>query len=102
MAAHAAASHIQAGTSRETPAVPQNRGSRGHHAAFADTAAAARRAADASDTRPRHIAIGMLNDVWFGDLVKVLSWDGQGLCLFAKRLEKGRFTWPQAKDGTVS
>ena len=37
-----------------------------------------------------------------GDLVKVLSWDGQGLCLFAKRLEKGRFVWPQAKDGAVS
>jgi transposase len=37
-----------------------------------------------------------------GDLVKVLSWDGQGLCLFAKRLEKGRFIWPQAKDGAVS
>ena len=36
------------------------------------------------------------------DLVKVLSWDGQGLCLFAKRLEKGRFVWPQAKDGAVS
>ena len=36
-----------------------------------------------------------------GDLVKVLCWDGQGMCLFAKRLEKGRFVWPQAKDGTV-
>jgi transposase len=36
-----------------------------------------------------------------GDLIKVLWWDGQGLCLFAKRLEKGRFVWPQAKDGTV-
>jgi transposase len=37
-----------------------------------------------------------------GDLVKVLSWDGQGLCLYAKRMEKGRFVWPQAKDGVVS
>lgn len=37
-----------------------------------------------------------------GDLLKVLCWDGQGLCLFSKRLEKGWFVWPQAKDGTVS
>ena len=37
-----------------------------------------------------------------GDLLKILSWDGQGLCLYAKRIEKGRFVWPQAKDGTVS
>jgi transposase len=36
-----------------------------------------------------------------GDLIKALWWDGQGLCLFAKRLEKGRFVWPQAKDGVV-
>jgi transposase len=31
----------------------------------------------------------------------VLWWDGQGLCLFAKRLERGRFLWPQANDGSV-
>ena len=37
-----------------------------------------------------------------GDLVKVLWWDGQGLVLYAKRLERGRFTWPQARDGAVS
>lgn len=37
-----------------------------------------------------------------GDLMKVLSWDGQGLCLYAKRMEKGRFVWPQAKQGAVS
>ena len=37
-----------------------------------------------------------------GDLVKVLAWDGQGMCLFCKRLEKGRFVWPQAQDGAVS
>lgn len=37
-----------------------------------------------------------------GDLVKVLWWDGDGLCLFAKRLERGRFVWPQADQGVVS
>jgi transposase len=37
-----------------------------------------------------------------GDMIKLLWFDGDGLCLFAKRLERGRFVWPQAKDGTVS
>jgi len=37
-----------------------------------------------------------------GDLVKLLWFDGDGLCLFAKRLERGRFVWPQAESGTVS
>ena len=37
-----------------------------------------------------------------GDMIKLLWFDGDGLCLFAKRLERGRFIWPQAKDGTVS
>jgi transposase len=36
-----------------------------------------------------------------GDRVKILWWDGEGLCLFAKRLERGRFVWPRATDGTV-
>lgn len=37
-----------------------------------------------------------------GDTIKVLWFDGDGLCLFAKRLERGRFIWPQAAGGTVS
>ncbi len=36
-----------------------------------------------------------------GDLIKLLWWDGDGLCLFAKRLERGRFVWPQAEQGVV-
>ena len=29
-----------------------------------------------------------------GDLIKVIWHDGQGQCLFSKRLERGRFIWP--------
>lgn len=37
-----------------------------------------------------------------GDMIKLLWWSDDGLCLLAKRLERGRFIWPQAVDGTVS
>lgn len=37
-----------------------------------------------------------------GDMVKLLWFDGDGLCLLAKRLERGRFVWPQATSGSVS
>jgi Transposase/IS66 Orf2 like protein len=33
-----------------------------------------------------------------GDLLKVIWHDGQGACLFAKRLERGRFLWPSVAE----
>jgi transposase len=58
------------------------------------------------------VKVGLARDPLGGDLYlfvsrtrkgcKVLFWDGTGLCLFAKRLERGRFAslW-RAKTSTV-
>jgi transposase len=35
-------------------------------------------------------------------LIKVIWHDGQGACLFAKRLERGRFVWPSPVEGAVT
>jgi transposase len=35
------------------------------------------------------------------DRVKLVFWDGTGLCLFAKRLEGSRFCWPRIEDGVM-
>ena len=37
-----------------------------------------------------------------GDLIKILWHDGQGQCLFSKRLERGRFLWPSASTGAAT
>ena len=37
-----------------------------------------------------------------GNLLKVIWHDGQGACLFTKRLERGRFLWPSAADGALA
>ena len=36
-----------------------------------------------------------------GDLLKLLWWSGDGMCMFAKRLEAGHFVWPEAQSGSV-
>ena len=46
-------------------------------------------------------------DLWVfrgrrGDLVKLIWHDGDGACLFVKRLERGRFLWPSVADGVVT
>lgn len=35
------------------------------------------------------------------DRVKLIFWDGTGVCLFAKRLEDGAFRWPNVQDGVM-
>ena len=35
------------------------------------------------------------------DRIKLVFWDGTGLCLFAKRLEDGIFRWPKVEDGVM-
>jgi len=35
------------------------------------------------------------------DRVKLLWWDGQGMCLFYKRLERGHFIWPVTQNGAA-
>jgi transposase len=35
------------------------------------------------------------------DRIKILWWDGTGLCLYSKRLERGRFVWPLTKEGAA-
>lgn len=36
-----------------------------------------------------------------GDQLKILAWDGTGMCLFIKKLEQGRFVWPPIVEGRL-
>jgi transposase len=35
------------------------------------------------------------------DRIKLIWWDGTGLCLMAKRLEQGIFHWPRIQEGVM-
>jgi len=35
------------------------------------------------------------------DRIKLIFWDGTGVCLMAKRLEDGEFRWPKVQDGAL-
>jgi transposase len=35
------------------------------------------------------------------DRIKLIFWDGTGMCLYAKRLEDGGFRWPTVEEGVI-
>lgn len=36
------------------------------------------------------------------DIIKILQWDKNGFCLFEKRMEKGRYCWPESSEEIMS
>ena len=53
------------------------------------------------------VAHNPFEESWFvfcnraGDRLKVLWWNGSGFCILYKRLERGTFTLPRLRDGTL-
>ena len=45
---------------------------------------------------------GMHYETRCSDLIKIIWHDGQGACLFSKRLDRKRFLWPAMADGVVT
>ena len=37
----------------------------------------------------------------WADRIKLLFWDGTGICLLIKRLEDAKFCWPRIEDGVM-
>lgn len=35
------------------------------------------------------------------DRIKLVFWDGTGVCLLSKKLEDGQFRWPNIHDGVI-
>jgi transposase len=35
------------------------------------------------------------------DRVKIVWWDGSGICLFSKRLDEDKFHWPRIENGVI-
>ena len=57
---------------------------------------------DATDRRSAPFENHMQYVACCGSLVKIIWHDGVGMSLYSKRLEKGYFPWPSARDGVVS
>ena len=53
------------------------------------------------DMQLLHFGDCMQNVACWADRIKLVFWDGTGLCLFAKRLEDGIFRWPKIEDGVM-
>ncbi|MDW9590532.1 IS66 family insertion sequence element accessory protein TnpB, partial [Sinorhizobium meliloti] len=59
------------------------------------------RTAGAKDRQSSKSEKRMQNVGSCGDRLKLLYFDGQGFCLYYKILQRGRFPWPSAADGTA-
>jgi len=50
------------------------------------------------DMQLLHFGDCMQNVACWASLLKILFWDGTGLCLFTKRIDRGNFFWPRLAE----